>query len=142
MKRTLKSIAGVTLLEIMLVLAIASMVILMSVRYYKAATQSQSATAMLATIQAITGAADSLAGSGQGYVSVTTANVLSVLGSASALNTPFGNFTITGTSGLTGYSVAFPANTPAGIPAIISSQLASNPKFVVTSTGFTYNTTQ
>jgi prepilin-type N-terminal cleavage/methylation domain-containing protein len=142
MQRFRKSLQGVTLLEIMLVLAIASMVILMSVRYYKAATQSQSATSILATIQAISGAADRLAGSGQGYTTVTTAGILSVLGSTSALNTQFGSFSVTGTSGISGYAVAFPANTPAGVPAVVSAQLAQNPKYTVTSTGFTFDATR
>ncbi len=41
------SVLGVTLLEIMLVLAIAAMVVVMSIRYYQAARASQQANDVL-----------------------------------------------------------------------------------------------
>lgn len=59
--KSLSRSAGVTLLEIMLVLAIAAMIIVMSVRYYQSASSSQQATAAFAQVQAITAAADTLA---------------------------------------------------------------------------------
>jgi type II secretory pathway component PulJ len=47
MKKQARSILGVTLLEIMLVLAVAAMIIIMSVRYYESANSSQQANATL-----------------------------------------------------------------------------------------------
>ena len=52
MMRSRKS-SGATLLEVMLVLAVAAMVIVMSIRYYKNAQNSQNVNAILAQIQAI-----------------------------------------------------------------------------------------
>ena len=74
MKRFAKSMLGVTLLEIMLVLAIAAMIIVMSVRYYQSASASQQVNAVLQQIQGITAAADGLA---QATGSYSAANVSS-----------------------------------------------------------------
>lgn len=59
MKRSFKSILGVTLLEIMLVLAIAAMVIVMSIRYYQSASLNQKIAATLNSITAIMAAGES-----------------------------------------------------------------------------------
>lgn len=55
---------GVTLLEIMLVLAIAAMVIVMSIRYYQSASTNQKINAALGTITGIVAA-------GENYLSAT-----------------------------------------------------------------------
>lgn len=57
-------IAGVTLLEILLVLTISTSIILMSIRYYGSATQSLQANSALQTIQAITATIDGFASNG------------------------------------------------------------------------------
>lgn len=59
MKRTIKSMVGVTLLEIMLVLAIAAMVIVMSIRYYQSASLNQKLNAAVDTVTGIIAAAES-----------------------------------------------------------------------------------
>lgn len=65
MKRSFKSIIGVTLLEIMLVLAIAAMVIVMSIRYYQSASLNQKIAATMNNVTGIIAAAESyLAGAG------------------------------------------------------------------------------
>lgn len=61
MKRLTKYVFGVTLLEVMLVLAIAAMIIVMSIRYYQSASSSQQANAFLAQLQAIVTAAEQMA---------------------------------------------------------------------------------
>lgn len=66
MKR-IRHIAGVTLLEIMLVLAIAAMIIVMSIRYYQSATAGSQANAVFSQIQGIVAAADSLAQASGSY---------------------------------------------------------------------------
>jgi type II secretory pathway pseudopilin PulG len=90
MKRHLKSsILGVTLLEIMLVLAIAAMVIVMSVRYYQSASTSSQSNAGIEMIQAITAAADSLAQASGSYNSASASQITSIAG-AHALALPWG----------------------------------------------------
>ena len=59
MKKTVKSMLGVTLLEIMLVLAIAALVIVMSIRFYQSAADSNKVNAGLNTIQGVVAAAES-----------------------------------------------------------------------------------
>ena len=62
--------SGVTLLEIMLVLAIAVMIIVISVRYYQAASASQQANTFLAQLYAIQTVADQLAASTSSYQAI------------------------------------------------------------------------
>ena len=77
MKRSLSSILGVTLLEIMLVLAIAAMIIVMSIRYYQSANASSQANALMQQIQAITAAADNIAqGAGGVYSTISTTTLM------------------------------------------------------------------
>jgi type II secretory pathway pseudopilin PulG len=141
MKRVIKSILGVTLLEIMLVLAIASMIILMSVRYYKSATASQQATALLEQIQVITAAGDSLALGSTGYSAVTTANLQNALGGSTQLNTPWGAITVSASTATT-YTIAFPATLPTDVCTSVETQLSASPKYTaVTCTGYTYTST-
>lgn len=59
MKR-LKTILGVTLLEVMLVLAIIAIIIVLSIRFYQSASSAQQATAALSQVQSIVAAADAL----------------------------------------------------------------------------------
>jgi Tfp pilus assembly protein PilE len=58
MKKSLKTMLGVTLLEIMLVLAIAGIIIAMSVRYYYQASTNQKITAAVAGITAMVSAVE------------------------------------------------------------------------------------
>lgn len=58
MKKSLKTMSGVTLLEIMLVLAIAGIVIAMSVRYYTQASTNQKVTAGIAAVNAVVAAVE------------------------------------------------------------------------------------
>jgi len=59
MRKTFKSQSGVSLLEIMLVLAIAALIIVMSIRFYQSAADSNKVNAGLNTIQAVVAAAES-----------------------------------------------------------------------------------
>ena len=59
MKKFVKT-AGVTLLEVMLVLAIAAMIIVMSVRYYQSTNAANQANTVVQQITSIVAAADSL----------------------------------------------------------------------------------
>jgi type II secretory pathway pseudopilin PulG len=122
MKRAYSSMLGVTLLEIMLVLAIAAMIIVMSVRYYQSANASQQANIVLSQIQSITAAADGLAQASGSYsvAGVSSGTLLPVLPSVNGLTTPWGEkITITGASTTT-YDVSIPNATAAVCVNLIS----------------------
>jgi type II secretory pathway pseudopilin PulG len=144
MKKHIKSIAGVTLLEIMLVLAIASMVIVMSIRYYQNATNSENTNIVLEEVQNITAASDNLAQGLGSYSGVNATNVASVAG-ASNMKTPYGSAITIGTGGASTYTVTIPSLPPA-VCAALASKLAANSKYTApvctASTGtvtYTYN---
>lgn len=130
MKKTMKSMLGVTLLEIMLVLAIAAMVIVMSVRYYQTATQSQQANAVLQMLQGVTAAADGLAQGSGTYSSVSSDDIASLMPGGN-LNLPWGGVVTIDSFSSDGYNVSV-AGTDAqtGICVQIKSRLAGNPKYV------------
>lgn len=133
MKKFSKSMLGVTLLEIMLVLAIAAMIIVMSVRYYQSATANQQANAILQMIQTVTANADGLAqGTGSysgGSVSTTT---LQPLMPNNTLVTPWGGaLTVTSATSST-YAVQI-TTMPAQVCAQVKARLAGNPKYTLVS---------
>jgi type II secretory pathway pseudopilin PulG len=131
MKRHIKSIAGVTLLEIMLVLAVASMVIVMSIRYYQNAQNSENTNIIMEEIQNIGAAADNLAQGGSSYSTVTQTSVASIAGSNN-LATPYGGTISIGGAGST-YSVTVPS-IPGPVCTSLRAKLAANTKFTALST--------
>lgn len=139
MKKMMKSVLGVTLLEIMLVLAIAAMIIVMSVRYYQSASANQQANTMLQMIQGITAAADGLAQGAGGYTTATDANVQPLMPNNS-LTTPWGAVATLSAPAATGYTVTFPS-TPAAVCRSVSSKLAANPKYTTVTTATACGTT-
>lgn len=135
MKRFAKSMLGVTLLEIMLVLAIAAMIIVMSVRYYQSASASQQANAVLQQIQGITAAADGLAQATGSYsaanVSSTTLAPLVPGGSVSGFITPWGTTIAISSVGASSYNVSL-GLTPSGVCPLIVSKLVTNNHYQMT----------
>jgi len=107
MKR--KNTLGVTLLEIMLVLAIAAMVIIMSIRYYQSSSLSEQANAGMEEIQAIIAAMDNIANGGGGnYSGITTSTLTAVVGSTNMVSPTGGTVTFTAsTDGIT-YGISMP----------------------------------
>lgn len=72
---------GVTLLEIMLVLAVAAMVIVMSIRYYQSAQSNQGVNETMSQIQAIASGMDNIAKGGAGkYTGIDTDTLKAVVG--------------------------------------------------------------
>lgn len=132
MKRFARKMAGVTLLEIMLVLAIAAMIIVMSVRYYQSANTSQQANNTLSQIQSIAAASDSLAQATGTYSASVSTNAIKPLLPANGLTTPWGSTIEITNAGTNSYSVTIP-QMPAGVCGIITSQLNANAHFKVTS---------
>ncbi|HEX4046144.1 MAG TPA: hypothetical protein VHZ76_10825 [Gammaproteobacteria bacterium] len=125
MKKT-KSLLGVTLLEVLLVLAIAAMIIVMSVRYYQSTSTSQQANTVLGQIQSITAAMDSLSQAKASYSGLADSTIAPLL-PANGLRTPWGS-TI-GVSGAGGsFSVSIP-DMPAAVCGIVKTYLDQNPHF-------------
>lgn len=147
--KQLKSTKGVTLLEIMLVLAIAAMVIVMSIRYYQSATTSSQANAAISQIQAITAAADNLAIGAGSYSGIPTGALASttgigaILGAANLLSPTNGAISVTAVTTTT-YSMSMTLN-----PAIcesVKAKLAATAKITASACAagvltWTYNNT-
>lgn len=140
MKRLMKSMLGVTLLEIMLVLAIAAMVIVMSVRYYQSAQASSQSNAFTNQVQAVTSSAENLA-QGSGFGALTQATVQNILpGGATAWNLPWGG-TMTYTATATGYTLTVGTVPSTGVCALITAKFTGMTKYTVSATcsSVTYN---
>src|SRR3982751_6801966 len=98
MRKSIRTMLGVTLLEIMLVLAIAAMVIVLSIRYYSSATVSSQANAMIGTFQAIIAAASNMSLGTGSYAGVTDAGIATIL-PGTQYQTPWGtSITTTGSA--------------------------------------------
>lgn len=102
MKRFAKSILGVTLLEIMLVLAIAAMIIVMSIRYYQSASSSEQANTTISQVQAIMAAMDTL--NITGYNHISSSALSANLGPNNLIN-PAGNTVTVTPSSATKYII-------------------------------------
>jgi Flp pilus assembly protein TadG len=142
MKRLVKSLLGVTLLEIMLVLAVAAMIVIMSIRYYQSSQTSQKANQALGEAQALMAAMDNL-GVSSGYASINTSQLGAVAGSQN-MTTPNGGTVTLGTVTTTTYTITMPL-TAATCPSV-SAKLQGNSKITATCSGnnlaFTYNNSQ
>jgi type II secretory pathway pseudopilin PulG len=110
MKCVMKKSQGVTLLEILLVLAIAAMIIVMSIRYYQSASTSEQVNLTMEEIQAITAAMDNLAiGSGAYNNPSVLAGLSSVVGSTNLISATGQTITVAAPSPTT-YTVSIPVN--------------------------------
>lgn len=118
MKR-LSRMLGVTLLEIMLVLAIAAMVIVMSIKYYQSATNSQQANTLLNQILAITAAADNLSQGTGTFTPASQASVSAVVG-ASNMTLPWTGSAITVTPAASTFDISV-----VGVPTAVCTAVAA-----------------
>lgn len=128
MNKSIKML-GVTLLEVMLVLAVAAIVILTSIRFYKSATDSSQVNAIIQTVQAITSAADGLAQNTGSYTAATQTAITDVAGS-SVLRAPWGA-TITITSTATTMTMTFSVAPGTSVCTQMKTKLEASPKFTV-----------
>lgn len=127
MKKSYQREAGVTLLEIMLVLAIAAMIIVMSVRYYQSSSSSQQATAAFSQIQSITAAADTLGQATGDYTQASLASgVPNMIGSNGVLLSPWNTSVTVAAASANTYTVTITAM-PGPVCSIIKAQLSANP---------------
>lgn len=129
MTRSIRSILGATLLEVMLVLSIVGLIILMSVKYYQSATSSSQIQQVMGMVQAITSAADNIAASGTGYTTsaLNPSNIKAIAG-ANALSTPWGSTVTITAGGSNSYTVNIPS-VPQGVATIICIKLKANTKY-------------
>jgi type II secretory pathway pseudopilin PulG len=134
MNKKLKSALGVTLLEVMLVLAIAAMIIVMSVRYYQSASSSQQANAVLEQVQGIVSAADGLAQAKGSYSAAGINNSsLTPLLPGGGLTTPWGEpIAVSGATSTT-YTIDL-GSVPSGVCPLLYSKLSTNNNFSVSGT--------
>lgn len=118
---------GVTLMEVMLVLAIAAMIIVMSVRYYQTASANQQANSLLLQIQSITEIGDRLAQGSGTYQSVSQNSVTALMPNK-MMTSPWGTPITIKNPAATKYTVTV-TNTPAAVCAQIVPRLKANDKF-------------
>jgi type II secretory pathway pseudopilin PulG len=140
MKKQFKSVYGVTLLEIMLVLAIAAMIIVMSVRYYQSAQASSQANAFVAQVQAIASAAENLAQGGGTFPSLATLSPM--LPPNTLTNPPWGG-TLTYAATATGFTLAIGTAPGTATCSLILAKLLASSQFTgSTCTSVTYSSSQ
>lgn len=137
MKHTYRSMMGVTLLEIMLVLAIAALVIVMSIRFYQSASDTNKVNAGMSTVQGIVAAGENaVAGGSAAGVSGNTmpADILNYLPNAEFPNGPWGGKATVTAGTATSYQIVMPApGTDAASPCgKLKAYLLQNKKFTGT----------
>lgn len=130
MRKNLKSTLGVTLLEVMLVLAIAAMIIVMSVRYYQSANSSQQANATLQQVAAIVAQSQSLSQATGSFSSITSTTIGPLLPGA-GLKTPWGT-TITITGAPSTLAITVP-KTPSGVCPLLTTKLVTDNHYTISS---------
>lgn len=133
MKRSFKSMLGVTLLEIMLVLAIAAMVIVMSIRYYQSASTNQKINAAVNTVVAIVAAGENYLSANGGFTGISPSQVAPYLPGGSMPKSPWGGAITMGASSSTSYTFDIP-NTTAGTCIQINNLLKGNTKISASGT--------
>lgn len=132
MKQNIRSTLGVTLLEIMLVLAIAAMIIVMSIRYYQSATSSQQVNTILQQLQGVTAAMDNLAVGSGTYANITQAQLVAAVGGDPNVTTPLGTTINMNNPSATGYTITVLLN--ATVCPMVATKVAANKKMAVSGT--------
>ena len=127
--KKLTKMAGITLLEVMLVLAVAALIIVMSIRFYNSAIANNEVNGALEMGQAVISAADGFAAGTGNMSSVTQAGIQGTLPNNS-LTLPWNQqMTITNITG-TSITINYAAVPTAVCPALQARLNASNPKVV------------
>jgi Tfp pilus assembly major pilin PilA len=129
MKKSPQAMLGVTLLEIMLVLAIAAMVIVMSIRYYQSAANNQKIAAGLNTITAVVSAGESYLASGPstGLTALSNGVLSPYLGGSMPASPWGGAVTVSGVSS-TSYTVSMPVSKDAVVCTQLIAMISQNSK--------------
>lgn len=109
MKRSSKSMLGVTLLEIMLVLAIAAMVIVMSIRYYQSASTNQKINVTLNNLTGIIAAGESYLAANGTFDTISSTALQPYLPGNSMPNSGWGGAMSVDKISATSYRISMPA---------------------------------
>jgi hypothetical protein len=113
----------------MLVLAIAAMIIVMSVRYYQSASSSQQANSVMAQISAIVAQAESLSQTTGAYTASTVGSTyLAPLLPTNGFQTPWGTAITTALVGPTSFTITV-GKTPASVCPLVRTKLLTNSHF-------------
>lgn len=130
MKRYGKSMLGVTLLEIMLVLAIAAMIIVMSIRYYQSASSNQKINSAVNIITGIVAAAESALTMGGG---LSASTIKSYLPGGTLPKSPWGgDVTLSATTNT--FTIVIP-NVGGDCSTKLSTLMSTNSKVALTCSG-------
>ncbi len=131
-KEIRRSQYGVTLLEIMLVLAIAAMIIVMSIKYYQQASSNQKVNAAADDVTAIIAAGESYLGA-VGTLTGFPSNGLSYLPNGAVPNSPWGGvITIGATATANSYNFTIPAVPSASCTQLLNLLTTQNTKLTGT----------
>ncbi len=143
MRKSIQSMLGVTLLEIMLVLAIAAMIIVMSVRYYQSANQNSQANTFIQQVGAISAAVENLVQGSGDYAGVSQGQLESLLPPNTLTSVPWGG-TMSFSAESKGYTLTpdpAPSGTAAkGLCSLIKTKLTTDNHYTVDGdcTSFSY----
>jgi uncharacterized protein (UPF0333 family) len=124
MKKIIRHL-GVTLLEVLLVLAVAALIIVMSVRYYQSANISQQANSVLSQLSAIAAAVNNISQATGSFSKISNSKIIPLM-PVNGLRTPWGstiNVEPKEGGSPTGYTVSIP-NVPNGVCQIIDSYIS------------------
>jgi Tfp pilus assembly protein PilE len=133
MKR-ISRMLGVTLLEIMLVLAIAAMVIVMSIRYYQSASISQKINSAINTITGIVAAGENYLNAKGTYSGISMSGLSVFLPGGGATSSPWGGLVSLSGAGAATYTIIMP-NVPADACAQMNALLKTNNKVTIPASG-------
>ena len=141
MKGFAKSVLGVALLEVLLVLAIAAMLIVLSVRYYQSVVANKQVEAIMAQFKAIISAADGIAQSSGSYSTVTQ-SALDRLLPENTLITPWGTSIFVSNQGGSVLYINSDGNVPSEVCPILYEKLAANNHFSTQPSPTPFNASQ
>ncbi|TAK78691.1 MAG: hypothetical protein EPO11_01030 [Gammaproteobacteria bacterium] len=139
MKKPFKSTLGVTLLEVMLVLAIAAMIVVMSVRYYQSANQNSQANTFVEQIGAITAGVENLTqGTGDYTNKASLATLTNFVPANMLTQVPWGGGA-TYAATASGYTFTAATAASANLCALFTQKLVSDNHYTVTCSVVTYS---
>lgn len=124
---------GVTLLEVMLVLAVAATIIVMSVRYYRTATAGRQANEALVMIQSMTALADRLAQGSNSYASIDLTTKIPKLMPNQNMTSPWGSQVTIRAMSSDKIRIILPA-TPEAVCIQLDQMLTANKAYVSSTT--------
>ena len=128
MKRSFKSMLGVTLLEIMLVLAIAALIIVMSIRYFQSASTNEKVNAAVDTVTGIVAAGENYNNANGSFSGITASSLNSYLPGGKPPASPWGGSITIMSVNATIYKISMPVPATGNDCTLLVELLKSNNK--------------